>query len=197
MLDEKLEDYTGDAIDGPVRLILIGEAYAKVTGVKLTKKPSALDVLLDLQCSEAHTLQVRKFMRQIGDFKECTRPGVDARQLSRELFSSMRAPAKKDRKLVRLSRDVSHLDHVEVYVMDTARAFDFELRRWADQGGDGRARQVIVDIAESIWRKKPEIRGELWGCGGLQQLIRARAAARGNEDPVDKFLAFCKSTKPA
>lgn len=201
-IDVKIEANPDEEIIGLVRLILIGGAYARATGVKTTKKATAIDVLLDLQCWDEHLVQIRDFLKRERCYRDFSSPGIDTKKISQELFDSIQYQYKesydghmKKDKLVELTKDLRYLEHTEVFVMDNKHAFDFELRRWADQSSDKLTREIIVDIADSIWRNNLALRGELWSCGGLQDLISARAGARDQEDPIDKFLAFCKGTR--
>lgn len=121
-----------------------------MTGLKTDEKVYHIDVMLD---GGERAKQTRQCMARMGVFREFDRPEQDATTKAFRTFfgtSAHRSVVLND--VAREGKCVFNKKHLKAYVMDSERAFEFELRRMADPGND--KQKTSENIAEAILKGK-------------------------------------------
>lgn len=168
---------------GPARLILLGKASAEITGLKTDEKVYHIDVMLD---GGERAKQIRQCVARMGVFREFDKPEQDATKAFRTFFGTGAHRAVVLNDVARDGKCVFNKKHLKAYVMDSERAFEFELRRMADPGND--KQETSKNIAEAILKGKIAL-----GCtppsrDSCRNLRYIRADACVPIESIDKVL---------
>lgn len=142
----------------PARLILIGKASAEITALKITEKAYHIDVVLDLRDTDERLALIRRCMRQARVFREF----YELKKTSETFFGTNEHRGEVFDDVVGENKSVHKGKHLEAYVMDPERAFEFELRRWAEEGSDENI--TSIKIALAIWRGNTASRDKAPSC---------------------------------
>lgn len=188
-------NHRSETSNGPARIILIGKASAEWMELGIEQKTYHIDVVLDLQETGERLVQIRQCMAQGGVFREFDRPQLDTKKAWRTFFgtSAHRATVFKD--VSQKGRCVSgDKKHLKAYVMDTDRALEFELRRWAEPGSDKRTKEASLKIANALWDTS-ERGDELQTRSSCQDLRYIRCDAGVPVDSVKALQALRASRK--
>lgn len=119
-------------------------------GLETTEKVYHIDVVLDLQATGERLVRIRQCMKQAGVFREFDRPEEDTKKAWKTFFGTSAHRAVVFNDVAGRGKCVSNKKHLKAYVMDTDRAFEFELRRWGDRGSDERTKDTSMKIAKAI-----------------------------------------------
>lgn len=118
-------------------------------GLKTSQKVYHIDVMLERgQRGE----QVRQGLERNGIFREFDRPEQDTKKAPRSfIFGNEKHRAVVFEDVVQKGERISDKkQHLEVYLMDHRRAFEFELRRMADPCNEKNNKETSLLTAEAI-----------------------------------------------
>ncbi|KAG6365416.1 hypothetical protein INS49_007027 [Diaporthe citri] len=149
-LNSRLGNSRKGTSGGQARLILLGKASVKIMGLETKENPQKvyhIDVMLE---GGQRGEQVRQCVESMRVFREFDKQEQDTTKACETFFGTTAHRAVVLNDVFRGRKCVSNKKHLEVYVMDTKRALEFELRRWADPDSDDSIQHASVNIAVAL-----------------------------------------------